>query len=601
MSQTIQDPEIPDLGLLASYKPYFTGKTGSLAIMAAASFIAGALEAVLLVMIANIALTVGSSTTSQGIAADVGPLSSLHLSVGTSFLVALGLGFARMAFQLVAAEISGRITAELISEIRGGTFRDYASASWAEQSRRKESDVQDLLVRHVSRATGGIGAISRGISTACLVVALLVSAVVVDPISAGLLVVSGAVLFFGIRPLTQRAKTLSQAQLVAGRNYAAMSLEALAISQEIRSFGVNEPVIASLEKATEDEVRPTYRSLVLREVVTSAYQLSTILLLLGGLFAVYTFVDRPLASLGAIVIILVRTLNQTGQLQAYYHTLVETAPYLNRLTGERAQLRAQIPRSGNRVIEAPSRLRFDHVSYAYDGAKPAVADLSFDVNRGEAIGIVGPSGSGKSTLIQLLLRLRQPDSGQYLLDDVDASDVDDDSWFEQIAFVPQESRLTQHTIAENIAFFRSGVTREDIVSAAKRAHIHDEILAMPEGYDTVLGSRGGALSGGQRQRISIARALLREPSILVLDEPTSALDMRSESLVHETFTELRGQVTIFVIAHRLSTLNTCDRIMVLTDGELQGFGTREDLQRDSEFFRDALRLSAIKTTTDAAD
>ncbi len=109
-----------------------------------------------------------------------------------------------------------------------------------------------------------------------------------------------------------------------------------------------------------------------------------------------------------------------------------------------------------------------------------------------------------------------------------------------------------------------------MIDAATRAHVHDEILAMPRGYDTPLGARGGALSGGQRQRLSIARALVRDPSILVLDEPTSALDMRSEALVHETFTQLQGQVTIFVIAHRLSTLNTCDRIMVMQRGPAPG-------------------------------
>ena len=132
------------------------------------------------------------------------------------------------------------------------------------------------------------------------------------------------------------------------------------------------------------------------------------------------------------------------------------------------------------------------------------------------------------------------------------------------------------------------------MAAATRAHIHEEIVAMPDGYETVLGARGGALSGGQRQRLNIARALVRQPGILVLDEPTSALDMRSESLVHETFTRLRGEVTIFVIAHRLSTLNTCDRIMVMGDGRLQAFGSRDALERDSAFYRDAIQLSQVR-------
>lgn len=329
--------------------------------------------------------------------------------------------------------------------------------------------------------------------------------------------------------------------------------------------------------------------------MTSLYQFTTILLLLGGLFAVYSVIDRPLASLGAIVIILVRALYQTGALQNMYHSLTETIPYVHRLNTDRATLRASSPSSGDLSIAEPNTLRFDDVSYSYEAGRPALRNVSFDVNQGEAIGLIGPSGSGKSTLIQLILRLRQPDTGRYLLDGVDASEIDDNSWFRQIALVPQESRLLDDTIAANIAFYRSPVTQEQIEAAARRAHIHDDIMALPDGYDTVLGTRGGALSGGQRQRVCIARALLRSPAILVLDEPTSALDMRSESLVHETFTELKGRVTIFAIAHRLSTLNTCDRIMVMEEGRLEAFGTREELQRQSEFYQDAIARSQIRS------
>jgi ATP-binding cassette subfamily B protein len=585
-----------DRGLVATYRPYFARRFPALGVMAGASFASGAVESVILVMVANVALTIGGKPgAGEGIAANLGPLDALDLSVETSLLLALGFGIVRLACQLVSARIAARISADLIAEIRSGTFRDYAAASWAEQSRRREADVQDLLVRHVARASGGVSMIARVISTGFLVLALLFSAVAVDPLSAVLLVVTGGGLFVVIRPLTHKAKALSRIQLQAGRDYAARSLEALGLSQEIRAFGVNEQVIDRLDESIAAEVAPSRRAMVLREFVTAAYQMVTILLLLGGLYAVHRFVDRPLASLGAIVVILVRALNQTAMLQSYYHQLMEAGPYIDRLEAERAALRAQVPRSGSEFVDKPDTLRFDHVSYAYDESRPAVEDLDFTVHRGEAIGIIGPSGSGKSTLIQLLLRLRQPDRGRYLLDDIDAAEIDDESWFSQIAFVPQDSRLINDTIAANIAFFRPDVSRDGVVSAARRAHIHDEILALPDGYDTDIGSRGGALSGGQRQRVCIARALVRQPSILVLDEPTSALDMRSEALVHETFTAIKGDVTIFVIAHRLSTLNTCDRIMVMNEGRIQAFGARESLERDSEFYRDALALSHIRT------
>lgn len=589
-----------DVGWWASFRPYFARKKATLAGMAVSSMAGGVVEAVLLVMIANIALTVGGSTEGQGIAANLGPIDALNLSVAQSFWFALGLGLLRTVLQVINAVLSGRMTAELISNVRASVFADYIHTSWREQADLGESDVQDLLVRHVNRATGGVTAVARLISTSCLVFALLASAVVVDPLSAALLVATGGLLFVVIRPLTRMAKGLSQRQVVAGQRYAALSLESVATSQEVRAFGVNDEVADELRVATQAEVEPTYRAFVLREIVTSSYQLATILLLLGGLFAVYTLVERPLASLGAIVVILVRALNQTGLIQSYYHLLNETAPYLDNLARYSERWRRNAPTAGHEVVQNPRRLVLDAVSYEYSDGRLALDDVSIEVDRGETIGLIGPSGSGKSTLIQVLLRLRQPTAGRYVLDDVDAAEVDDGSWFDQVAFVPQDARLIAGTVADNISFHRRDVTRAQVEAAAKRAHVHEEILALPDGYDTDLGARSGSLSGGQRQRVCIARALVREPSILVLDEPTSALDMRSESLVHETFTELKGQVTIFVIAHRLSTLNTCDRLLVLGEGRVQAYGARSELERDSDFYREALHLSKIRGAGDEA-
>jgi ATP-binding cassette, subfamily B, bacterial len=499
-----------------------------------------------------------------------------------------------VGLQLCSAAIAARLTATLTAEIRGGTFADFAAASWAEQSRRDESEIQDLLQRHVSRVTGAIDLMAQGVGMSCTVVALLATAVAIDPVSAALLVVSGVGLFLLIRPFSRLAKGIAEVQIRAGREYARVSLQAIATSLEIRSFGVSEQVSASLREATQREIKPIRRSYFLKQVVSTTYQTATVLLLLAGLLAVYSVAGRPIASLGAIVVILVRSLNQAAGMQGCYHGLVEIKPFVDRLERQRQILRDSAPHCGHVPLENLSTLELRSINYSYDGDRPALLDVGVEIHRGEAIGIIGPSGSGKSTLIQILLRLREPDSGRYFVDGVDAAEIDDESWFNQIAFVPQEPHVINDTVAANITFYRDGLTREDVVLAAKRAHLHNEIEAMADGYDTVLGSRGGALSGGQRQRVTIARALLRHPSILVLDEPTSALDMRSEALVHETFTELKGSVTIFAIAHRLSTLNTCDRIMVMGEGRLQAFGSRAELEHNSSFYRDALALSRIR-------
>jgi ABC-type multidrug transport system fused ATPase/permease subunit len=217
-------------------------------------------------------------------------------------------------------------------------------------------------------------------------------------------------------------------------------------------------------------------------------------------------------------------------------------------------------------------------------------DISFEVKQGESIGIVGPSGAGKSTLVQLLLRLRQPDGGSYLVGGVNAQAIDLASWCRHFVFVPQDNRLLFGTVADNIAFYRRGIGRSDIEEAARRAQLHDDVQQWPDGYDTMIGQGAQDLSGGQTQRLGLARALLGRPSVLVLDEPTSALDLHSERLVQRTLEDLHGEVTMFIVAHRMSTLSICDRVLVLRDGEVEAFGAASELRRTEGFYRETMQL-----------
>ena len=196
--------------------------------------------------------------------------------------------------------------------------------------------------------------------------------------------------------------------------------------------------------------------------------------------------------------------------------------------------------------------------------------------------------------MQLILRLREPSTGRILANGRDVAELSLDDWYRHVSFVEQEPRLFAGTVADNIRFFRDDVDDELIRRAARRAHLDDEIMAMPLAYETPIGERGGELSGGQRQRLCIARALVEEPEIMVLDEPTSALDPKSEALMRETMTNVRAHATVFVIAHRMSTLTICDRIMVIHDGELQGFDTPSRLENGNAFYRQALQLSGMR-------
>jgi ABC-type multidrug transport system fused ATPase/permease subunit len=225
----------------------------------------------------------------------------------------------------------------------------------------------------------------------------------------------------------------------------------------------------------------------------------------------------------------------------------------------------------------------------------AVTDINLDVRFGEAIGIVGASGSGKSTLVDLLLGLLQPTEGTI---EVDGRPLNQHlgEWRERIGLVPQEIFLVDDTLASNIAFARPNTedSPRQLAEAIRLAHLESVVEALPEGLNTVLGERGVRMSGGQRQRVGLARALYGSPSVLILDEATSALDNQTERLISDALNSLHGQLTMIVIAHRLSTVRSCDRIVYMEEGRIAGVGTFEELDRTNEGFSKLVELGSLR-------
>ncbi len=225
------------------------------------------------------------------------------------------------------------------------------------------------------------------------------------------------------------------------------------------------------------------------------------------------------------------------------------------------------------------KVRFDHVSFSYDPGEEVLSDVSFDVKPGEMVAFVGPSGAGKSTVASLLPRFYDVNDGSISIDGTDIRGVTLNSLREQVGIVPQETILFNGSVYDNILYGRLDATKEEVEAAAKAANAHNFIMELPDGYNTMLGDRGVNISGGQRQRISIARAILKNPQILILDEATSALDTESERVVQEALDRLMVGRTSFVIAHRLSTIKNADKIMVLEKGRLVEQGTHDELMQ----------------------
>jgi len=300
----------------------------------------------------------------------------------------------------------------------------------------------------------------------------------------------------------------------------------------------------------------------------------TILLLDGKLthgelfgFALYTvFVGGSLGSFADLYSNLQRSIGATQRVR---ELLNETSEPLETVT---------------RVNRFKGDVSFDRVSFAYPSRKEVevLKGLSFSAEAGKIVALVGPSGAGKSTIASLLLRFYDPQQGRIIFDGKPATDYGLHELRGQMALVPQEVLLFGGSIAENIAYGKPGASQAEIEAAARRANAHEFISQFPEGYQTLVGERGIKVSGGQRQRIAIARALLKDPSILILDEATSALDAESERLVQQALEELMKGRTCFVIAHRLSTIRSADRIVMLRDGVVFETGSHDELMSISD-------------------
>jgi ATP-binding cassette subfamily B protein len=222
-------------------------------------------------------------------------------------------------------------------------------------------------------------------------------------------------------------------------------------------------------------------------------------------------------------------------------------------------------------------VEFENVNFSYDGVRQVLHNLSFQVKPGELIGLVGPSGSGKTTLINLLSRFYDVTGGRIVVDGVDLRKLDSGVYRRQVAMVLQDPYLFHGSVVDNIRYGMPEATLDQVVAAARTANAHDFIMRLPHAYDTMVGERGHTLSGGERQRVSIARAVLRNPRILILDEATSSVDTETERKIEDAMQRLVQGRTVFAIAHRLSTLRRASRLFVIKDGRLVEHGTHQEL------------------------
>lgn len=570
-------------------RPLCGDRVGPLVALMAASLCAGLAEAGVLALVASVAAAM--VTDGHQLSGDLGPLSA-HTSLGLALFVAFGLAAVRLLLQVLIAWLPARISAEVQARLRRDLFDAFSQASWAVQSQQREGHLQELMTNQVNQATLVVIEVVGALSGGAMFLALVAAAFSLNAIVAFLILASAIVLFWVLRPMARlggrAARELSQATM----NHAAGVSESVRLAEESQVFGTVTAVNERIGRLIGVAQEAFFRYQLMGGLARTTYQSLVILMIVGGLAGLYVTGAGDLAALGAVVLMLVRASSYGQQFQGGYQALKQVLPYLDRLQGAIAGYREAATSPGRWPLPPIEALTLDGVTFAYRPGRPALQEVSFEVQAGEAIGIVGPSGAGKSTLVQILLRLRDPDSGAYLINGQPARSFSREDWQRRVAYVAQEPRIMHATVAENIRFFRA-LDDVAVERAARLAHIHNDIMRLPRDYDTTIGQVADALSGGQRQRICIARALAAEPDVLVLDEPTSALDLASETAVQASLAELQEKMTLFVVAHRISTLSSCDRIVVLSDGKIEACASARELMMSSKFFNTTFGLAQV--------
>lgn len=548
----------------------------------------GLAEAGVLVLVADVA----AAMVLHGHGVTESPrLDGLHLSVGHALILALALAAVRLGLQMVVAWLPAKISAEVQARLRRNLFDAFTKASWTVKAGEVEGHLQELMTDQINQATQAVINVANALTAGAMFVVLLVSAFSVNPVVALLVFGSAVILFQVLRPIDRLGRAAAQNLSQVTMDHAAGISESVRLAEEAQVFGAGAAYRVGVGALIEAVRAAFFRYQLTARLVQTVYQSLVLLLIVGGLGSLYLLGSGQLAALGAVVLMLVRASAYGQQFQAANHSVIQTLPYLDRVESAVARYEDSTPVDEGSVLPAIRSLAFNQVEFAYRPGRRVLHCVSFAVEAGEAVGVIGPTGAGKSTVTQVILRLREPDSGAYLVNGKPASTWKRSDWHRLVAYVPQEPRVFQGSVADNIRYFRD-VDDLAVERAARLAHIHDEIVAMPAGYATVIGQRADAVSGGQRQRICLARALVGQPDVLVLDEPTSALDMASEAAVQASLAELHGRVTLFIVAHRLPLLEICDRVLVLEAGRVRGFAPTAELEHSDAFYQRVQRLSA---------
>lgn len=574
--------------------PFFRDSRARIALLVILAVTTGLVEASVLALIA--AMTVSLSEGAETTPLSVGPLY-LELPQNTTFAVAIALTLIRAVLQIFLAYLPAQVSSRVMADLRNEMFDAFTGSAWSTKTTERDGRFQTVMTQSITDAAQSVIGLGNGMTATIMFTMMVMAAFMQNAVAAMVMAVAALLLFFALRPLSRTLRRNAKRLSAEAMEFTESVQELVLVAEETEVFGATPAYVDKFRDRVDAVRRPHARTRFLSGALPALYQSVALFMLVIALIAVSLAGTGQLAALAAVILMLIRALTYAQQIQTAVTAIDERVPFMNQVVDTLHRYKNNPQQNGPDGLGDINTLEVANASFAYRPGIDVLRGVSFGLGKGEAIGIVGPSGAGKSSIVQLMLRLREPNVGAILVNGVDIRTIKRSSWQQRVAYVPQNSQLVSGTVRDNIRFYRDWLDDPQLEQAARRAHIHEEIMSWPNGYDTQIGQRVGAISGGQRQRICLARALAGEPQVLILDEPTSALDVRSEEAVGESLREIRSEVLLVLIAHRLSTLSMCDRIVVIVNGEVSAVGSHADLVDQSDFFREVSEITQRQRTS----
>ena len=559
-------------------------------IVAVLGFISGMLEGVgINAIIPLFSFVVNNQSQGEDAISEIIRKMFLFFDVNFSLkyiLIFISLLFILKAIVLVLSNyIAAKIATDYEESMRNRLLGAAIKATWPHLLKQKLGYLENILMVDVERGSILLLLISNTIMT---IAGLLVYILVAINISFYITLITlfiGGILFFTFKPFIYKTRETAN-QITDLNKQIAHQINESALGMKTIKTGVVGDKIIKIGREFFSRLKKLKIRVYLLKNVTSSFLQPISLIFICVVFAFsYKIPGFQFAALLAVIYLIQKIFQYIQQLQINLHGMNEAAPYLkNVLNCEENALISGEKNHGQSDFCFNKSLEFKNARFAYTAEKEILSDVSFEIRKGEMIGLVGPSGAGKTTIVDLILRLFEPSGGQILVDKNNITEINLKKWREHIGYVSQDIFLINDTILNNIKFYNESIIYEDAVEAAKMANIYDFIQTCPNGFDTLIGERGIMLSTGQRQRIVIARELVRKPEILILDEATSALDNESEVEIQKAIEQLKGKMTIIVIAHRLSTIMDCNRLIVLEGGRIIEQGAPSELLKDDKTY-----------------